>query len=260
MVLAVAPSQAEPPAPAVPPAAITSSATPPVPNGLGDAAAMVRFLDRLMLAESGGRDDARNSRSTALGPFQFIESTFLQVARRHLAAETIGLAPAQILAKRTDRAFSRRAAEAYTRDNAAALAAAGLETNFANLRLAFLAGAGGAIRVLKVEPKTPVIAALGAHVVQANPFMAGMTAADLAAWAGRNLAASDLAKTQLADGPEITINGPIVASAKSLRAKPTLAVHCKRGLSSCRRWVALATSRLQRGQVVARKSGRSLPR
>jgi len=38
------------------------------------------FLDRLMLAESSGQLDARNPRSTALGPFQFIESTFLEVA------------------------------------------------------------------------------------------------------------------------------------------------------------------------------------
>jgi hypothetical protein len=33
------------------------------------------FLDRLMHAESAGRDSAANPRSTALGPFQFIKST-----------------------------------------------------------------------------------------------------------------------------------------------------------------------------------------
>lgn len=35
---------------------------------------MEEFLDRLMIAESGGRLRRKNPRSTALGPFQFIES------------------------------------------------------------------------------------------------------------------------------------------------------------------------------------------
>ncbi len=224
---------------------------------------MNRFLDRLMMAESGGRDDARNPRSTALGPFQFIESTFLQVARRHLAAETIGLTPAQILLKRTDRAFSRLAAEAYSRDNAAALATAGLESTFANLRLAFLAGAGGAIRVLKAEPATLAITALGANVVQANPFMAGMTTADLAAWSARNLSASDLASAHATAAPAAVapIAGLLPGVAPVRPPKPTLTVRCERGLASCRRWVALATQRANRSiQVAARRTTRSVPR
>ena len=218
-----------------------------------------------MLAESGGRDDARNPRSTAVGPFQFIESTFLEVVRRHLAVETVGMTPAQILLKRTDRAFSRLAAEAYTRDNAAALAAAGLETTYANLRLAFLAGAGGAIRVLKAAPSTLAITALGANVVQANPFMAGMTTADLAAWSARNLSASDLAKSQAAVNPGLASSAGIAAAlpggTRQRPAKPTITVNCDRGLASCRRWVALATQRATRSvQVVARKATRSVPR
>lgn len=225
----------------------------------GDSAAMARFLDRLMLAESGGRDDARNPRSTALGPFQFIEATFLEVVRRHLAEETAGLTPVQILAKRTDRTFSRRAAEAFTRDNAAALAAAGLETSYANLRLAFLAGAGGAIRVLKAEPGTLAITALGVQVVQANPFMAGMTTGDLAVWSARNLSASDLAGARVAANPAATTE-PLAAAGGPKPQKPAIAVRCSRGLASCRRWVALATHRVQKGRVVARKASRSVRR
>jgi hypothetical protein len=44
------------------------------------------FLDRLMSAESGGLAHAKNPRSTALGPFQFIKSTFLEITRRHFPA------------------------------------------------------------------------------------------------------------------------------------------------------------------------------
>jgi hypothetical protein len=207
---------------------------------------MSRFLDRLMLAESGGRDDARNPRSTALGPFQFIESTFLAVAQRHFDAETKDLSQAQILKLRTNRSFARRAAEAFTRDNAAQLAAAGLPATFANLRLAFLAGAGGAIRVLQSDPHAPVIRLLGPHVVQANPFMAGMKAEDLAAWSARNLAATEIEAAEVAADPS-----RLAKLGRGRAARPAVAVRCNRALASCRRWVALATQRLTKRKIAS---------
>lgn len=213
-----------------------------------DAVDLARFLDRLMVAESGGRDDARNPRSTALGPFQFIESTFLEVTRRHFPAETGGLSPAALLQLRTNRAFARRAAEAFTRDNAAHLAAAGIEPTFANLRLAFLVGPGGAVRVLKAEPRTLAISILGSQVAQANPFMAGMSVADLAQWSARNVAVGDLAATRLAADPARLAATPVS------KAKPAIAVRCNQALASCRRWVTLATRRLERQQVAGNRT------
>ncbi len=210
----------------------------PVPQ---DRIEMGAFLDRLMIAESGGRDDARNPRSTAVGPFQFIESTFLDVARRHFPTETAALTPTQVLALRVNRTFSRRAAEAFTLDNAAILASAGLPTTFPNLRLAFLVGPGGALRLLRTPAATPAISVLGVQVVQANPFMAGMTSGDLIAWSSRNLAGA----TQ-----RIIPGGPALASAAigrdglpvlpKARAKPKINIACNTSLASCRRWVALA--------------------
>ena len=71
------------------------------------------FLDHLMRAESNGRNTAANPRSTALGPFQFIKSTFLDVMRRHFSADIAHLNETDILALRTDRGFARRAAAAF---------------------------------------------------------------------------------------------------------------------------------------------------
>ena len=215
---------------------------------ISDGADLNRFLDRLMLAESGGRDDARNPRSTALGPFQFIESTFLEVVRRHFATETAALNPQQLLLLRTNRGFARRAAEAFTRDNAAHLDAAGIVPTYANLRLAFLVGPGGAVRVLKAEPKMLAIAVLGSQVVQANPFMAGMSTADLARWSHRNLAGSDLEGARLAADSTRLGNAP-----KGKRTKPALIVRCNQALASCRRWVVLASQRLERRVIAATK-------
>lgn len=192
------------------------------------------FLDRLMMAESSGRIDAKNPRSTALGPFQFIEATFLEVARRHFAGEIAGLTDAEILAKRTDPDFARRAALAYTQDNAAFLDDQGHDVTSVNLRLAFLIGPSGATRLLAASADTPVSAILGSEVLTANPFMASMTAADLV-----RKAALDLSR-----------NGRITGLASG-RSRPGIVVRCKRGLASCRRWIALRTRMLARRQQAA---------
>lgn len=225
----------------------------PQPPAIAQQAAMAAFLDRLMLVESGGRDDARNPRSTALGPYQFIESTFLDVARRHLASEMAGLTPAQILALRTNRAIARRAAEAFTRDNASMLAAQGLATSFGNLRLAFLVGPGAAIRLLQAPPQTPVITLLGAIVVQANPFMAGMTAQDLARWAERNVATPAGVHARLAPWPG-TKPAQVAGSPPAAPRQPMVTPRCNMALASCRRWLALAQRRVVR--VASRPAAR----
>ncbi|HPG88689.1 MAG TPA: hypothetical protein PLD46_03480, partial [Hyphomicrobium sp.] len=147
------------------------------------------FLDRLMMSESGGRLNARNPRSTALGPYQFIASTWLHIARTSFATETADLNPHQVLELRTDLAFARRAAKIYTEANAAHLVANGHKSTFANLRLAFLVGPSGAVRVLAAKAEAPVVTLLGSTVVGANPFMRSMTAADLMARAARDVSA-----------------------------------------------------------------------
>ena len=145
------------------------------------AASFETFLDRLMGAESAGRSDAKNPRSTALGTFQFIKSTFLEVTRRHFSEEVANLNDDQLLQLRTDRDFSRRAAAAFSRDNIGNLKQKGIEPTFAHLRLAFLLGAGDAVRLIQAEPQTHVVQVLSASVIRANPFMARMTVADLLA-------------------------------------------------------------------------------
>lgn len=187
------------------------------------------FLDRLMMAESDGRLDAKNPRSTALGPFQFIESTFLEVARRHLLEEIAGLTEAEILAKRMDPDFSRRAALAYTEDNAAHLGGQGLDVTSVNLRLAFLLGPMGATRLLQADGDTPVSAILSSEVLAANPFMASMTAADL------------LRKAAL----DLSGDGRITGLRRG-RSRPAFVIPCKIGLASCRKWVALRKAKLAR--------------
>jgi hypothetical protein len=202
------------------------------------------FLDRLMIAESGGRDTAKNPLSTATGAFQFIESTFLAVMQRHHPKRIEKLTVAQILALRTDRKTARAAARAYTRDNAQILAANGHKPTFPHLRLAFLLGTNGAMRILEAKPESPLAPLLGRAVMRANPFMTRLTAAGLIARAARDVSLdpSAIAGLKPIRDPK---TGQIIIPARTVR-RPRIRVRCNLSRPSCRRWLALKKQRLSR--------------
>lgn len=207
-----------------------------------DPAAFDAFLDRLMTAESGGRATAKNPRSTALGPFQFLDATFLDITRRHFATETEALSEEQVLALRIDPAFARKAAVALTRDNADYLASAGLSASFTNLRMAHLVGPGAAARLLQAPPTSQVALWVGPAVMRANRFLSGMTVEQLIERCERE------ANTDGAIAATAIVGTQSTASAASMNqtAKPTTPVTCELGLPSCRRWLALAKRRIRR--------------
>lgn len=217
----------------------------PAPQMAAGRTSLDFFLDRLMLAESGGRDTAKNPRSTAVGPFQFIEATWLDLMRRKFPAEAGTLTPAQLLALRTDRAFSRRVAEVYTRENATALRVAGQQPTYGYLRLAFFAGSGGANKVLNAAPDARVLAILGPGVGKANPFLFGMTVRDLIRRMGRDVGA--LAEVPF-EGPPPTaaeleaLQAALIAQKVKSIPKPFI-IRCNQALAACKRWVALAEAR-----------------
>ena len=170
------------------PPALVPAAEPKASTTAGaDRSAFDSFLDRLMHAKSGGRDTAANPRSTALGPYQFIKSTFLDLARRHFGVEVQELSEEAILRLRTDRNFARRCAETYSRENLAFLSEQGLQPTFGHLRLAFLLGPFAAARVLQAAPATPVGEVVGPAVIRANPFMARMSTSNLIARTAREV-------------------------------------------------------------------------
>ncbi len=194
------------------------------------------FLDRLMMAESDGRNYLKNPRSSALGPYQFIKGTFLYVARRHFQEHIAGLTTAQILAKRTDRAFSRKVVAQYTRELAVHLARNGLPTTYGHLRLAYLLGPSGATRVLKAEPTAMVQRLISRAAVVANPFLANMTAQQIIRRANRDIS-MDRSK-QLA----------VRLERKRKLNRSGIRVRCNLARPSCRRWLALRKRKLARLQ------------
>lgn len=189
------------------------------------------YLDRLMMSESGGNDDAKNPLSSALGPYQFITSTWLDIMDRHFADEVDELSREEVLALRTDRRVARKAAEVYSRENAQLLANAGVAPSFAHLRLAFLVGGSAAVKVLSAKPDDSVALLLDPAAVRANPFLNGMTVQDLVARAERDLSRS--------------AHGRVAVGRGAKKERLGIKVRCNLARPSCRKWLALAKKRLR---------------
>jgi hypothetical protein len=129
-------------------------------------------------AESGGNRFAKNPNSSATGPFQFITSTWQNLAKRR---PDLGLTPDG----RTDPEQANRAMRAFTEENAAALQSAGIPIDGGSLYAAHFLGSGGAKNVLTADPNASVASIVGQKVVNANPFLANMSVGQFKQWAAR---------------------------------------------------------------------------
>lgn len=141
------------------------------------------YLNRIAMAESGGRADAQNPNSSAGGLYQFIDSTWLQ----HAKPLRPDLDDASLLALKKDPAFSKQVAEGFTAANDQALQNAGITPNDQYRSLAHFAGAQGAINLIKADPNASAASVLGDAAVNANPFLRNMTAQQAVEWAQNRL-------------------------------------------------------------------------
>jgi hypothetical protein len=188
------------------------------------------FLDRLMVLESRGFATVRNPRSTAFGPFQFLEATFLEVVRRRFPSLMDGKTDRDVLAMRADPKVSRDVALMYSRENAAYLNEKGIAPSPACLRLAFLLGPSGALKVLSSKPEEHLSSIIAAKVLAANPYLKDMTVGELIERTEEEMAAlPDMPKPSMPQRP-----------AKLLKVD----VRCSLARASCRKWLALAERRL----------------
>lgn len=145
------------------------------------------LVDSIIGAESGGNPNAQNPNSSAGGLGQFIDSTWVSMLRQHRPDLVEGKTPQELIALKSDPELSREMTAAYAADNGKVLTGAGFEASPGNTYLAHFAGPQGAVKVLSADPGAPVSSVLGDAAVRANPFLRGMTAADLQAWAARKV-------------------------------------------------------------------------
>jgi hypothetical protein len=135
------------------------------------------FIDQMTRAESGGRDNARNPRSSASGRHQFIDATWLSVAKRFGGSRIAGLSDEQILALRSDGAFSRQMAEAHAQfDLAPAIQRAGVDPTNLALYAGWHFGQRAGPAVMLAANDTPMNQILSARAIRSNPYLRNMTA------------------------------------------------------------------------------------
>lgn len=164
--------------------------------------------DQIIGAESGGDSNARNPNSTASGSGQFLDSTFLDTIKSARPDLAQGKSDADLLALKTDPEIGRQMTEAYAAQNQAILSKAGLPVTPGTTYLAHFAGPGGAVKVLQADPNASVGDILGPAVVKANPFLDGMTAQGLQAWAAKKMGVSAPQPGVQQASPAGPANGP----------------------------------------------------
>lgn len=146
------------------------------------------LIDSIVSAESGGSPTATNPNSSAVGNGQFLASTWLDTLAKH--RPDIQGSPDELLAMRNDPKLSQEMTGAYASDNQAILSKNGLPVTPGTTYLAHFAGPQGAVKLLQADPGAMAGDILGPAVVKANPFLAGMTAQGLQAWAAKKMGAT----------------------------------------------------------------------
>lgn len=134
-----------------------------------------------------GNPAATNPASTATGNGQFLAGTWPSVIRATRPDLAGGQTDQQLLALRSNPELAQSATESYARQNGALLAQSGLPVTGETVGLAHALGAGGAIKVLKAQPQTPLAMLLPQEVIAANPQFQGKTAGDAVQWSSARM-------------------------------------------------------------------------
>jgi hypothetical protein len=167
------------------------------------------LIDSIIGAESGGDPNARNPNSSATGAGQFIAGTWLDTIKSARPDLAQGKSDDELLALRSDPQLSRQMTEAYAAQNGTILSNAGHPVTPGNTYLAHFAGPQGAVSVLSADPNTPIDKVLTPAAVKANPFLQGMTAGDLRAWADRKMGGAQPAPASPAGPANMPLAAPL---------------------------------------------------
>jgi len=151
------------------------------------SSAVEKLVSQIIRVESAGNANAKNTRSTATGLGQFIESTWLRMMRTYRPDLSGSMKRADLLALRTDPTLSRNMVKRLAQENEAYLRSRGHNPTSGQLYLAHFLGPGGAAKVLGANNDMTILALMGGGVVKANPFLRNYTVSKLKRWADRKM-------------------------------------------------------------------------
>ncbi|PWB65510.1 MAG: hypothetical protein C3F17_03945, partial [Bradyrhizobiaceae bacterium] len=162
-------------------------------------------VERIVMAESRSDPNARNRRSSATGAGQFLDQTWLALIRAH-RADLLRRGEKEALELRRDPALAREMTARFLERNAAMLRRQCLPVTLGAVYLAHFAGGAGAVALLSAPADADAASTMAKadatgrmtreRIVKANPFLEGLTVADLKARLDRKLR-----------GPEIRLAG-----------------------------------------------------
>ena len=169
-------------------------------------AAIDSVVSRILMAESGGHD-VKNKRSSASGPAQFLDDTWLEMIHGYRPDLVKGRTREQLLALRNQPHLAQEIARRFAERNARLLRRRGLPVTAGTLYLAHLAGAAGAAALLKAPPHADAAGVMAmadasgrtsrTQIVKANPFLDDYTVTDIRQWADRKMRGPALVLTAL---------------------------------------------------------------
>lgn len=160
------------------------------------------IADRIIEIESGGQANAANPNSSAYGPGQFIEETWLGLLSRYRPdiADNPEFDRAGLLALRSDPTLAREMVINLTAENTDYLQNHGIAATPANVYLAHFLGPAGAVAVLSADPRMNMSSLVSDDAIAANrSIMEGKTAADVIAWATDKMAGTHGTTTSTLD-------------------------------------------------------------
>ena len=159
------------------------AATPTPPAGQQSflGAVLPGYAAKARVAESGGDNVAANPNSSALGPDQFIKSTWLENFDKTFPAQS-SLPQETKLALRTDPKVSSDVMQTFTKTNEQGLAAAGVPINDVSRYAAHFFGLGDAPKVMTAPAGTPIENLVSPASIEANPFLKGKTVDQVRGW------------------------------------------------------------------------------
>src|SRR5690242_4318743 len=176
-------------------------------------AAIDSVVTRIIDAESRGTLDFKNKRSSAAGPAQFLDETWLELLRTYRPDLTKQHTRDELLALRRDRGLAREIATRFAERNAALLKRNDLPVTSGTLYLAHFAGPAGAAALLKAPDNADAAAVMAKadasgntkreQIVKANPFLDKFTVADIRRWADRKM-----------EGPAVTLTTLLSANVR----------------------------------------------
>jgi len=176
-------------------------------DDLTDRAAINVVVERIISVESNGDTNAKNTRSSATGPGQFLNETWLDLIRMHRPDLTKGRSESQTLELRREAKLAREITTRFVEQNAAMLRQRGLPVTAGTVYLAHFAGGAGAVAILSAPENADaalVMASADAtgrikreQIIKANPFLEHFTVADLKIWADRKMRGPGLHLTEV---------------------------------------------------------------